>query len=153
MLFDCGMRETVEKEISIPDVSHAVMLCVLEHLYTGKVTISDGHMAVDLLRAADMFGLDNLRTQCVEKVEAAITVDNVAFICEVADTHNAEHLKHFCITFILHNFKQVINSDAWASLQRRDSSGLGREILNAFSDTAGISPAVLQRRPRTAWHL
>jgi hypothetical protein len=146
-----GMRESTEAEIPIPNVTFDVMLNVLHWIYCGTVTINEGQLAVDLLRAADMFGLDSLRAQCVEKVEAAVTIENAAFICEVADRHHAEHLKHFCISFIIHNMKQVINSEAWVNLQSRDSSGLGREILNAFTDSAALNPQLLQRRPRTAW--
>jgi hypothetical protein len=150
-MFDAGMREAVEQEILVPDVSYNVFLSVMEYLYTGRVTIREGRVAVNLLQAADMFGLDGLRAQCVEKVESAITVDNAAFICEVANTHNARHLKDYCITFILHNFKEVINSTAWAELQSRDSRGLGREILNAFSDSAQFNPANMHKRPRPTW--
>jgi N-acetylneuraminic acid mutarotase len=150
-MFDAGMREAVENEISVPGVGYDVFLSVMEYLYTGRVTIKEGRVAVNLLQASDMFGLEGLRAQCVEKVESAITVDNAAFICEVADTHNAQQLKDYCITFILHNFKEVINSTAWADLQSRDSSGLGREILNAFSDSAQFNPAILHKRPRASW--
>lgn len=147
-MFETGMRESTQKEISIPDLSYSVFLSVLEYLYTGYIEFKSGRAALDILVAADMFGLDILRAKCMERVESAVTVTNAAFICEVADSHNAYALKQYCVSFILHNFKDVINTEAWADLQRRDSPGLGREILNAFTDSAQFDPSRTRKRPR-----
>lgn len=133
-MFDSKMRETSEKEINIPDVAYDVFLAVLEYLYSGTVNVSSGKLSVELLKAADMFRIEGLRNLCVEKVEQAVTVDNAAFICQVADMHNALNLKQFCITFMMHHFRDVISSQSFQNLMRHDPGGLGREILEAYSD-------------------
>lgn len=145
-MFDSNMREQSQSEIEIPDVSYAVFSAVMEFLYSGRVKVDEGHLALDLLKAADMFRLDRLRSLCVEKVEQAVTVDNAAFICQVADTHNAQHLKLYCITFIMQNFKEVICSESFQGLMRQDPGGLGREILEAYSDNSPYSSG--NKRPR-----
>lgn len=144
-MFEGGMREATTKEIDVPGLKRDVFLRVLEHLYTGNVTLTDGSLAVGLLQAADMFGLDELREQCVEKVERALTVENAAFVCQVADEANAFRLKHCCISFILHNFRNVIKTDAWASLMGAD---LGREILQAYADCCTFDPSAFRNRVR-----
>lgn len=136
-MFDSKMRETSEKEITIQNISYEVFRAVLEYLYSGRVRVTQGRLAVDLLKAADMFRIDGLRNLCVARVEEAVTVQNAAFICQVADTHNAQHLKMYCITFIMQNFREVIKSGSFHALMRQDPGGLGHEILDAYSD---ISP-------------
>lgn len=133
-MFDAQMRESSALKIPIPDVSHDVFLAVMEYLYTRKANVRSGQHAVELLKAADMFRLDGLRSYCVIKVEQAITVDNVCDIVYIADTHNTESLKQFCVNFIIQNFKAVIYSESWLSLMGEDAAGLGREILTAVAD-------------------
>lgn len=145
-MFDSRMRETSEKDIPIPDVAYDVFLAVLEYLYSGTVRMSSGKLAVELLKAADMFRIEGLRNLCVEKVEQAVTVENAAFICQVADMHNALNLKQFCITFMIQNFREVIKSPSFQSVMRQDPGGLGHEILEAYSDSSPYASGT--KRPR-----
>lgn len=134
IMFDSQMRESQALCIPIHNVTYNVFLSVLEYLYTRKVNVHSGQHAVELLKAADMFRIDELRAYCVSKVEQAITVDNVCDICYIADTHNTESLKHFCLRFIISNFKQVVNTESFLQLMSEDAAGLGKEILNAVAD-------------------
>lgn len=145
-MFNSRMRESIQTEIPVPEVSYEVFRAILEYLYSGKVRVTHGKLAVDLLKAADMFRIEGLRNVCVEKVEQAVTVDNAAFVCQVADTHNAQHLKVFCITFMMQNFKEVIKSESFQTLMRQDPGGLGHEILEAYSDNTPYFSG--SKRPR-----
>lgn len=145
-MFDSRMRETSEVDIPIPGVSYEVFHAVLEYLYSGMVRVTKGKLAVDLLKAADMFHLEGLRSLCVEKVEQAVTKENAAFICQVADMHNAQNLKSYCITFMMQNFKDIIKSESFQSLMRQDPGGLGHEILEAYSDSNPYPAST--KRPR-----
>lgn len=147
-MFDSKMRESSEKEIAIPDVAYDVFRAVLEYIYSGSVNVTNGKLSVELLKAADMFRIEGLRNLCVEKVEQAVTVENAAFICQVADLHNALTLKQYCITFMMHNFRDVINSQSFQNLMRQDPGGLGREILEAYSDNNGPNSGSGAKRPR-----
>lgn len=105
-------------------------------------------VSVELLKVADMFRIEGLRNLCVEKVEQAVNIDNAAFICQVADLHHANTLKQFCINFIMHNFRDVIRSETFHDLMRQDPGGLGREILDAYSDNNGPNSGSGAKRPR-----
>jgi leucine-zipper-like transcriptional regulator 1 len=144
-MFEAGMKESTADEINVPGIKHKVFLAVMQFIYTGNVTMPEGSLAVGLLQAADMFGLDALRGQCVAKIESALTVENAAYVCQVADTHNASHLKQYCISFILHNFRGVIETDAWSSL---NAAELGREILRAYASCCTFDPGAFRKRAR-----
>lgn len=146
-MFDAQMRESTALSIPISNVPYNVFLSVMEYLYTKKANVQNGQHAVELLKAADMFRLDGLRSYCVVKVEQAITVENVCDICYIADTHNTESLKQYCINFIIVNFKRVIHTQSFKHLIEEDMSGLGLEILGAVADTLpNVSAA--HKRPR-----
>lgn len=145
-MFDSQMRETLEMDIPIPDVSYTVFRAVLEYIYSGGAKVTNGRMAIDLLKAADMFQIEGLRNLCVEKVEQAVTIENVAFVCQVADTHNAQSLKLFCITFMMQNFRDVIKSESFQTLMRQDPGGLGHEILESYSDSSPYSSGTKRAR-------
>ena len=145
-MFDSSMRESKESRIPISNISYDVFHAVLEYLYSGTVKVTDGRLAVELLKAADMFRIEGLRSLCVEKVEQAVTVENAAFICQVADMHNTENLKMFCITFIIHNFRSVIKSKSFQDVMRQDPGGLGHEILEAYTDHSPYSQGIKRAR-------
>lgn len=145
-MFDSRMRESKEIRIPIPYVKFDVFHSVLEYLYSGTVKVTDGRLAVDLLKAADMFRIEGLRSLCVEKVEQAVTVENAAFICQVADMHNTQNLKMFCITYIVQHFRDVIKSQSFHEVMRQDPSGLGHEILEAYTDHNSYSQGTKRAR-------
>lgn len=142
-MFGGKMLESTMQQIDITGVRKQVFEAVLEYLYTGKLEIDDGQLAVDVLKAADMFSMDDLRRLCVKCVEQAVTTDNVAYICELADTHNSEQLKTYCMNYIMQNFKEVIASESWLNLMRREPGGLGKDILDAYAD---FNPAPYKRQ-------
>ncbi|CAN8064190.1 unnamed protein product [Agarophyton chilense] len=134
-MFDSSMRETSASDIPIPDVSYEVFHGVLDYLYSGEVRIRDGQIAVELLKAADMFRIEGLKNRCAERVEQGVTPENASFICQVADRHNSSNLKNYCIAYIVQNFRHVIKTESFEDLMTQDAGGLGREILTAFSDS------------------
>lgn len=142
-MFSSRMREGSAAVVPVPGVSYAVFYAVLSYLYSGCVVLEDGDLALEVLKAADMFRLDGLRAACVERLEVSMRTENAATICQVADTHNAAGLKAYCITFIVQHFKEVILTAAFQDLMRTDPSGLGLEILSAYSDNP---PAAKRQR-------
>lgn len=65
-MFKSEMKEERETEIPIEEVSYDVFLSMLEFTYTDRVEVS-GDMTIDLLKAANRFGLEGLRTKCEEQ--------------------------------------------------------------------------------------
>ncbi|KAF6002350.1 Leucine-zipper-like transcriptional regulator 1 [Cyanidiococcus yangmingshanensis] len=99
-----------------------------------------GYFMLELLQAADMLRLDQLRDLCAAQVEQALCPENVAFVLEMAaqSQDGMGGLKAYCVAYIIHHFAQVIQTIAWQNLLRRDPAGLGREVLQAYYEsTAG----------------
>eukprot|EP00166_Cyanidium_caldarium_P000446 ctg_1172.g372 len=153
LLESCSSTAHARLTIPIADVSPSVFWAMLRYLYTGQVVFPDrlqadasdaaasaeqrGRFALRLLQAADRFGLETLCSTCVSLVERAITIHNVAFVLEVSASglQGTSGLKSYCLSFIVHNFRRVIETDSWHQLLRRDPGGLGQEVLRAYYES------------------
>lgn len=145
-MFRSNMREAMESEIVISEVPYEVFLGVIEFLYSGKVEEMDEKLAMELLKAADMYQIEGLQKICVGKVEDAVTVENAAMVCQVAEMHKSLRLKQYCINFISRNFREVIHTESFLRLMGEDAKGLGLDILEAYAEARPYSSRVKRLR-------
>lgn len=144
-MFGNNMRESNTEVIEISGVTKPVFECILEFIYTGGLDIDDGQLAIDVLKAADRFSLEDLGKLCMKRVEDAVNIENAAHICELADTHNSKPLKSFCFAYIMRHFRDVIETESFHNLMGRDPTGLVKDILAAFADR---TPSPVHKRQR-----
>jgi len=112
-----GMREGVAVSpktasgvpvITIPDVSHAVFVKVMEFLYTDNASDVSLDLGIHLLIASELFMLDRLKALCEDLIRRDIHVESVIGILVASHRHNAAALKDVALTFILMNLKNPI---------------------------------------------
>eukprot|EP00871_Galdieria_phlegrea_P005798 jgi/Galph1/705/GphlegSOOS_G5532.1 len=129
-MLESDMKESREESIDIQGISHTTFLVVLSFIYSGQLTQTlEADKLIELLVAADMFGLDELGILCMNKLEESVTVENVSSVCQLAHFFNAEQLTTFCIDFIVKYFSQVVETSGFVELLKREANGLGKEIL------------------------
>merc|ERR1712168_1419767 len=80
----------VKDEVKVPDVEPEVFKGLLRFLYSGLAPENVADKALDLLVAADKYGVDELKQICEEK--ASVHRDNVVDVLLVADSINNEKL-------------------------------------------------------------
>ena len=105
-MFRSGMRESVEREISIPNVPMEAFKLMLEFLYTDSVKIDVEH-AVELYIAADLYQLDRLKEMCTFVVKRNMNVSNVTYLINEASSAHCQILKDMCMDFIIANFDVI----------------------------------------------
>mmetsp|Transcript_21486 Transcript_21486/g.30089 ORF Transcript_21486/g.30089 Transcript_21486/m.30089 type:complete len:607 (+) Transcript_21486:80-1900(+) len=123
-MFRSGMRESVEREISIPNVSKEVFLLLMEYLYTDNVKVELEH-AVELYITSDLYQLNRLREMCCTVVRRNLNANNAALLLQSADDAHCQVLKDTIMEFIIANFDTVSKSDGIKSV----SHALLLEIL------------------------
>ncbi|KAA8500061.1 ARM repeat protein interacting with ABF2 [Porphyridium purpureum] len=137
-MFSSNMREAgaFQREIEIAGVSARVFEILLKYVYGSQVDwdTQDWRLTAEVMTTCDMYGLDGLREVCEKSVQGSVEVANVAYIVRLAEDYHLEHLKSFCVAYILTNFREVIESDAWRELLANDPTGLPMEILRSFVD-------------------
>ena len=78
-LFNSDLMESFQKEISIENISHNVLLKIVKFVYTSACNI-EYEDAISLYEAANYFGLDDLKKMCEEKILSIANIDNS---CEI----------------------------------------------------------------------
>jgi len=109
-MFRSGMRESTECTVHIPDTSKDVFLLFLEYLYTDTVSVAPNR-AIELFVAADLYGVDRLRSICAAVVRRALGPNNAAEMLRCADEARCEALKNMCIEYFVGNFDAVSKSE------------------------------------------
>jgi len=105
-MFRSGMRESLEREICIPNIPSSIFKLMLEFLYTDGVKINiDIEQAVDLYVAADLYQLDRLKEMCSFVVKRNMNVTNVTYLINEASSAHCQTLKDICMEFMIANFE------------------------------------------------
>mmetsp|Transcript_41978 Transcript_41978/g.164492 ORF Transcript_41978/g.164492 Transcript_41978/m.164492 type:complete len:584 (-) Transcript_41978:1052-2803(-) len=140
-MFQSNMKEKNQNEIVIEEISKGIFLALLEYVYTDHLDLHRD-MCIDVLKAAEKFGLDGLRSQCEEKLSRAITVENVSALCEIADQIGAPDLRTYCIQYVVQNFLEVLDTPGFQDMMSRlERRSLVREILHrAFRHSVPQQP-------------
>ena len=89
-MFDSDVEENIKDEVKVPDVKPEIFRGLLRFLYSGLAPENVTDKALDLLLAADKYGVDSLKQICVEK--ASIDRDNVVDALLVADSIQNEKI-------------------------------------------------------------
>jgi hypothetical protein len=96
--------------IELKDISPHIMGMVLEFMYTYHVDyIPDEHL-MDLLAAAGLFLLPQLKKMCVNQLVRLLTLDNVFAYLYAADVFQASKLRDACYDLIEPNIEKVYKS-------------------------------------------
>ena len=98
-------------------VNHDVFLAVLEYLYTDELEIPF-ESAVELLVAADLFGIPRLQAMCEKVIIESIHIENAAMIFQAADMVNALNLRSKSMKYILKHFEAISKSVAFEEMAR-----------------------------------
>uniref|UniRef100_A0A7S2W4I0 BTB domain-containing protein n=1 Tax=Rhizochromulina marina TaxID=1034831 RepID=A0A7S2W4I0_9STRA len=106
-MFSDGFRESSEREIVIPDMSHAVFTAMLDYLYTGQppracVDASEPGfpLFLELLECADQYMLDHLKQICETRLATVVAEETVDILLEAAERNNAWQLGSVCQHFL-----------------------------------------------------
>lgn len=103
--------------IQLDGMRYAVFVAVLRYLYTARIDV-DPRFALEMVVAADRFGLADMKAHCFGKIEQTFDESNVCEIMALADTHGAEALKLACMRFIQEHYVAVTRTPAFKTLNK-----------------------------------
>jgi len=105
-MFRSGMRESVEREIHLPNESRSIFILLLEYIYTDCVKV-EVEQAIDLYALADLYQLNKLRDTCRSVLKLNLTTDNVAMLLQHSSDMRCYDLKDISMDYIIVNFDVV----------------------------------------------
>jgi len=126
------MKESREKRLKMTDfdqVSYSSqmsfeskckgsVMAIVNFLYTGEVNVI-ADTAVDLLAAANLYRLEELKSICESTLQQWVDKDNATYLLQVADLHAASILKVFCTNFILKQFDTISDVNTLAEWAKK----------------------------------
>lgn len=107
-LFNAKMKESDSSEVKLEDISQETLLSIMTYLYCGKVNIAQEN-AVDLVKAADLFMLDELKAMVATILTQHVTRDTVVDMLLLADQRRLTRLKDYCKQFLFRELPQSEN--------------------------------------------
>jgi len=106
-LFTNKTEEKDLKEITIHGVDQLSFRAILTYLYTGNVQISKENCA-SLLKAADMFLIDDIKFMCAQQLMTQVTIDSVLDILYLSEQRQLPKLKSYCLKFVISHLDDPI---------------------------------------------
>ena len=87
-MFSVGMREAHESVITVQDITAYTFKKLLEFIYTDQITMmASPEQAMDILVAANKYGLDRLKRLCEKQLVGCIDLDTVIELLYMSDRH------------------------------------------------------------------
>ena len=110
-----NMRESNEKEITLPSVNTETCKALLSFMYTGKIKI-DSKSCLSILEAAHYFNVTALENKCADFIASSLDVENCCTIATFANNKKFDSLLEKCLSFMYSHANQVIQSPNFKGL-------------------------------------
>ena len=111
-MFYTNMVEANHKKVEIKELEPSTVQAMLQYIYTGKTDFSFTKPE-DLLAAANMYDLQNLRSQCENHLNDNLEISNCIDMLILGDLHEAEVLKRDALKLTALNMSNVVKSLDW----------------------------------------
>ncbi|PRP80534.1 hypothetical protein PROFUN_11847 [Planoprotostelium fungivorum] len=100
-LFESSFKERNERIFRVDEtIKPEIFTSLLRYIYTNDEEVIREDNAIDLLRAADRFMVDDLKQTIEDYVENSIDQENVLWLLEVADRFGVPRLKRACVDYV-----------------------------------------------------
>ncbi|CAA7392910.1 unnamed protein product [Spirodela intermedia] len=97
--------------ISLPELNHDQLQCLLEFLYRGTISEDDaGRHACALLLAADKYDVPFLKSFCESRIHGTLTAANALEVLEVSEACASETLRRTAMSAIVEHAEDIVFS-------------------------------------------
>ncbi|KAL3236831.1 hypothetical protein MRX96_022088 [Rhipicephalus microplus] len=112
-----GMRESIDRKITVHDTHPEVFHLFLEYLYRGCLDSRQltTEQLVELMQLGDRYEVDLLKQIAEDALRDHLDEDSALFLLNLADQLNARNLRNSALEFVAIN-KDVVKSDGYSEL-------------------------------------
>ncbi len=112
-MFNSNFMESAANNVIIREMKSEVMQALLKFIYTGGVSLAS--ISVDLLRAADMYMVYELRRQCCEVLSKQVTTSNCCQMLKAGNQYD-DTLFQKAIEMLIVNGRRIAKSDEFNNM-------------------------------------
>lgn len=131
-MFHTTMKEQITNRVEISDMNFGILKEMMEFIYTERAP-NLKYINLELLLAADKYGLEDLKKVCVESLLNNLSVKTVVEVLIVADLQNIKILKLETLEYIKLNIGDVIQTSSWKQMVVSHPN-LIEKVLNSFAN-------------------
>lgn len=139
MLASDEFKTSVEKSITIPDLSYEELKALLEFFYSGILSPPTKKHIRALYLAADKYDIQYLQDLCTGQFISSLSLSNVLEILELSSIPSDKVLMEYAISFVVGHMEEIINSNKYILFVRKNPD-LSLDITKAFLNRWKISP-------------
>ncbi|XP_061581991.1 kelch-like protein 10 [Cololabis saira] len=114
-LFSSHWSNRDKKIFNIPNVSPDTMQLILDHAYTGSVSVTEDNV-LDLLIAADQFNIDDVIRSCYNFLEEQMCPENCIGIWQLTNTCFYPKLRSKAFHYITEHFEEVASCEEFLQI-------------------------------------
>ncbi|KAK0161729.1 hypothetical protein PV327_008147 [Microctonus hyperodae] len=134
-MFKAGMIESTNKRIVVTDVEVEVMEKVVEFMYTGTISpVPEYEELLSILKVADKYEINYLKTLCEEKLSEKITIENVFKILEENSLYGGPLLTKSLLYFMVKNKSSIIKLEDFEEFHHRKPELLSNFFISSIGD-------------------
>ncbi|KAL7298621.1 hypothetical protein TKK_0008389 [Trichogramma kaykai] len=108
-MFTHDMLENKESSVKITDITKNIVTEMLRFIYTGHIDAIEADMIIELLKVADMYQIDSLKTKCEKMLCAHLSFENAIKILIAAHKYKAKYLEDETLKFVTTNTELLCN--------------------------------------------
>ena len=110
-----NMKESNEKEITLPSVDTKTFKALLSFVYTGKIEM-DSENCIGILEAAHYFNIAMLENKCADFIATSLNIENCCAIASFAYGKKFDVLVERCLAFMYPNAYKIVKEASFKSL-------------------------------------
>ena len=110
-----NMKESNEKEITLPSVDSETFKALLSFVYTGKIEMNTEN-CLGILEAAHYFNLAMLESICADFIATSLNIENCCTIASFAYGKKFDILVEKCLVFMYPNAYKIIEEASFKNL-------------------------------------
>ncbi|KAJ8669896.1 hypothetical protein QAD02_001155 [Eretmocerus hayati] len=130
-MFEHDMQEKNKKILDIPDVEPEVMSEILRFIYAGKVE-SNKKLDVELLLAANKYGIQVLQDACEVAIAQNLNADNLNDVLTIVDLCVPNNLLEPVVSFMKSNSETLKKNEKLREIMTQLSSSLLAKVIDAL---------------------
>ena len=134
MLNDNSMIEGTSGEVHITDFASDVIEHLLSFMYNDIV--DKKNVNCDLLKAANKYLMEGLKSICSEHLSANLTLENALEVMIVAYLTDQKDLLDSAFKFTLENKGRLIKTDSWDDMVKNYPDLIGKAFSQSMLQTS-----------------
>ena len=134
-MFEHDLKEKATNAVDVVDIDPEIFKELLTYIYTEKAP-NIKTLASPLLRAADKYQLEHLKSLCEQRLSYDLQVSNSAETLVLAHTYQAKQLKKNALKYIVSHRGEVRKTKDWETVH--NNSELMEDLLDTSLELAKL---------------